>query len=136
MKKMSAILGLVLMSSTVFASTKVHCIRGGGVNVNLPSNAYFLNMQTNSNTGMEIRISERAIDATKGNLVLKAYLEFESRNQQTLRNTYVSPDRRITMTINERQDGKILSAYISGTGEGLDRRRTFAFEGRSCSQGE
>ena len=136
MKKITAILSMLLMSSTVFASTRVHCIRGGGTSVNLPPNAYFLNMQTNSNTGIEIQISERKMDASKGDLVLNSYLEFAGRHQQALRSTYISPDGRITMTLNERQDGKILSAYISGTGEGLDKRRTFAFEGRSCGQGE
>ncbi len=136
MKKIIAILSLVSMSSTVIASTGTHCVRGGGVNINLPSNSYHLYMQNNQSDGIDIKIFERTIDASRGDLVLKAYVEFVKKDQRTLRSTYSSRDGRIALTVNERQDGKVLSAYISGTGEGLDQRRTFAFEGRSCGQVE
>jgi hypothetical protein len=124
------------MSSTAIASTGTHCVRGGGVNINLPSNSYHLYMQNNQSDGVNIKIFERTIDASRGDLVLKAYVEFVKKDKRTLQSTYSSRDGRIALTLNERQDGKVLSAYISGTGEGLDQRKIFAFEGRSCGQAE
>lgn len=134
MKKLIAILSLVSISSTVIASTGTHCVRGGGVNINLPSNSYHLYMQNNQSDGIDIKIFERTIDASRGDLVLEAHVEFVKKDQRKLRSTYSSRDGRIDMTVNERQDGRVISAYISGTGEGIDQRRTFAFEGRSCGQ--
>ncbi len=44
MNKIITIISMVLISSTVFAAQGSHCVRGGGISVNLPSNAYHLYM--------------------------------------------------------------------------------------------
>ncbi len=81
-----------------------------------------------------LEIFERNIDTSIGDSIASITVELLTFDQNRLRKVYVSRDNRISLTTNEREDGKVLSAYISGTGLGIDRRKTFAFSARSCGQ--
>ena len=105
MKKMITILGLMLATSTVFAAQGARCIRGGGVSINLPSNAYYLNLENTSKNEIELAIFERNSDASKGDLILRTTVALQKFNQNLQRRTYTSQDGRIFLTTNERQDG-------------------------------
>ena len=109
--------------STVFTALETHCIRGGGLNINLPSAAFYLHLENTVHKEIELSIFERNVDAAKGGFIFSATVVQHKYDQLLRRRFYTSSDRRIFLTINEREDGNVLSAMISETAESLDRRK-------------